>query len=165
MNDAKHLPLLTALLLAAGLSSAEAAEGTIEFFNESGGYGYVIDNETDETYIFESADISGSVREGDIVTYEVTTDDDRFSVKAQAVALLDAADQQNAGPDETDAEDAPEDVDVSEDAADDADAADDEAVDDETDDSGDEAADAEEAADEEAESDDATDDSADDGSE
>jgi cold shock CspA family protein len=139
MKDAKHLPLFTALILAAGVSSAESADGTVEFFNESGGYGYVTDNETDESYIFEAADISGSVREGDVVTFEVTTEDDRFSVKAQAVALVDA-----------------------EGAAEDAAASDDEAVDDETDDSGDQAADAEEAADEEAESDDGSDESADD---
>jgi cold shock CspA family protein len=155
MNYAKHLPLFTTLILAAGFSSTEAAEGTVEFFNESGGYGYVTDNETDESYIFETADISGSVREGDAVTYEVTTEDDRFSVKAQAVALVDAADPQDASPDENDAEN----------AAEDAETADDEAVDDETDDSDDQAADAEEAADEEAESEDGSDESADDGSE
>lgn len=157
MKYVKPLPALTALLLAAGMSSAEAAQGTVEFFNESAGYGYVTDNETDETYVFETADITGVVQEGDAVIFTVTTEDDRFSVKAQAVALADAAAETNATDDQADdAADEPED----EDNAEDADAADDTA-----DDSGDEAADAEEAADEEAETDDDSDDSADDGSE
>lgn len=85
----KRLPVLTAVLLAACMNSAEAAEGTVEFFNASGGYGYVTDNETDETYIFESNDISGPVQEGDAVTFEVTTDDDRFTVKAHSVMIVD----------------------------------------------------------------------------
>ena len=91
------LPLV---MLTACIGSAEAVEGTVEFFNESGGYGYVTDNETDETYIFEAADINGSVTEGDAVTFTVTTEDDRFSVKAQAVALSEA--QPAAGDDAVD---------------------------------------------------------------
>ncbi len=94
----KRLPVLSAVLLTAGISAAEAAEGMVEFFNESGGYGYVTDNETDETYIFESADVSGSVQEGDAVTYEVTTEDDRFSVKAYSVMVADDASAESAEP-------------------------------------------------------------------
>ncbi|MBP7370801.1 MAG: hypothetical protein KA902_05115, partial [Arenimonas sp.] len=52
-------PILGVFLMATSISSATAAEGTIEFFNASGGYGYVTDNETDETYIFETADTNG----------------------------------------------------------------------------------------------------------
>lgn len=135
MKYVDRLHLLPVLLFAACASPTEAAEGTVEFFNESGGYGYVTDNETDETYIFEAADITGSVTDGDSVTFTVTTEDDRFSVKAQSVALIDAAPEaddeqidENAeaaedvageDPAETDAEDSddpPEDSDA--DAAD-----------------------------------------------
>ena len=99
MTYVKRLTLFTALLLAVGISPAEAAQGTVEFFNESAGYGYVTDNETDETYIFETADITGSVQEGDAVDFAVTTEDDRYSVKAQSVALVNAE-----GADSADAE-------------------------------------------------------------
>lgn len=94
----KRLPVLTALLLAAGTSSAEAAVGVVEFFNASDGYGYVTDNDTDETYIFESADASTPVQEGDAVTFEVTTSDDQFTVKAYSVMAAVDAPAESAEP-------------------------------------------------------------------
>ena len=107
-------PLLGVFLMALCITSATAAEGTIEFFNESGGYGYVTDNETNETYIFEKADIKGdTVNEGDAVTFSVTTVDDRYSVKAEGIALAgstsptsadDSSD--DASADDADADDA-----------------------------------------------------------
>jgi cold shock CspA family protein len=130
-------PLLGAFLMAICVTSATAAEGTIEFFNESGGYGYVTDNDTDETYIFETADTNGvKVNEGDVVTFSVTTEDDRFSVKAEGLALAGSAPQGMDAADDAGADEPTDDA-TADDAADDAtadDAADDAAADDATDD-------------------------------
>jgi cold shock CspA family protein len=124
-------PLLGAFLMAICVTSATAAEGTIEFFNESGGYGYVTDNDTDETYIFETADTNGvTVNEGDAVTFSVTTADDRFSVKAEGIALAGSAPEAMTAAADDSADDAAADDAAADDAAADDAAADDAAADD-----------------------------------
>ena len=101
------LPLV---MLTACIGSAEAVEGTVEFFNESGGYGYVTDNETDETYIFEAADINGPVTDGDALSEaQPAAGDDAVDETDDVDAAGDVAGEDPAETSAEDPNDPPED--------------------------------------------------------
>ncbi len=44
--------------------------GTVKFFNESKGFGFIIDNDTHEDIFVHVSGLVDRVREGDVVTYE-----------------------------------------------------------------------------------------------
>ncbi len=46
-------------------------EGTVKFFNESKGYGFVIDNETKEEYFVHVTGIIDQIKENDQVTFDL----------------------------------------------------------------------------------------------
>lgn len=46
--------------------------GTIKFFNESKGFGFIKDNDTQQDIFVHVSGLNHEVREGDIVTYDVT---------------------------------------------------------------------------------------------
>ena len=47
-------------------------QGTVKFFNNSKGYGFIKDNETDEEYFTHVSGLIDKVNEGDVVTFELT---------------------------------------------------------------------------------------------
>ncbi len=46
-------------------------KGTIKFFNESKGFGFVIDNDTNQDYFVHISGLIDEVREGDEVEFEL----------------------------------------------------------------------------------------------
>ncbi len=46
-------------------------KGTVKFFNEEKGYGFIIDSETKESVFVHMNNLSGPIRENDKVTFEV----------------------------------------------------------------------------------------------
>ncbi len=46
-------------------------EGTVKFFNESKGYGFIKDNETDEEYFVHVTGLIDQVEKDDEVTFDV----------------------------------------------------------------------------------------------
>ncbi len=46
-------------------------EGTIKFFNESKGYGFVTESETKEEYFLHATGLIDQVKEDDLVTFEL----------------------------------------------------------------------------------------------
>ena len=46
-------------------------KGTIKFFNESKGFGFVVDDETKQDYFVHISGLIDEVREGDEVEYEL----------------------------------------------------------------------------------------------
>lgn len=46
-------------------------EGTVKFFNESKGYGFVVDDETKEEYFVHVTGLIDEVKENDQVTFEL----------------------------------------------------------------------------------------------
>jgi cold shock protein len=46
-------------------------KGTVKFFNEMRGFGFIKVDETNEEVFVHKSDISGSIRENDIVEFEV----------------------------------------------------------------------------------------------
>ncbi|WP_010181854.1 cold-shock protein [Aquimarina agarilytica] len=46
-------------------------KGTIKFFNESKGFGFVIDSETNQDYFVHISGLIDEVREGDEVEFEL----------------------------------------------------------------------------------------------
>ena len=46
-------------------------EGTVKFFNESKGFGFVVDNETKEEYFVHVSGLIDEVREDDKVEFEL----------------------------------------------------------------------------------------------
>jgi CspA family cold shock protein len=47
-------------------------EGTVKFFNESKGYGFIKDNETEEEYFVHVSGLVDEIRENDKVTFDLT---------------------------------------------------------------------------------------------
>jgi len=45
--------------------------GTIRFFNEAKGFGYVVDNSSQEEFTFHVSGLIDNVREGDQVTFKL----------------------------------------------------------------------------------------------
>jgi len=46
--------------------------GTVKFFNETKGFGFIIDDETNEEYFVHVSGLIDEIREGDKVSFEVT---------------------------------------------------------------------------------------------
>ncbi|RUT79521.1 cold-shock protein [Ancylomarina longa] len=46
--------------------------GTVKFFNESKGFGFIVNNETKEEIFVHVTGLIDKIDEGDIVTYDVT---------------------------------------------------------------------------------------------
>ncbi|MGB0934057.1 MAG: cold-shock protein [Lishizhenia sp.] len=47
-------------------------KGTVKFFNETKGFGFIIDEETKQEYFVHVSGLIDEIREGDNVEYEVT---------------------------------------------------------------------------------------------
>lgn len=47
------------------------ATGTVKFFNESKGYGFIVDNESKKEHFVHISGLVDEVREGDSVTFEL----------------------------------------------------------------------------------------------
>jgi cold shock protein len=43
--------------------------GTVKFFNESKGFGFIVDNSSKEEIFVHASGLMDNVREGDVVTY------------------------------------------------------------------------------------------------
>ncbi len=48
------------------------ATGTVKFFNESKGYGFISENETNNEVFVHATGLIDKVEDGDAVTYEIT---------------------------------------------------------------------------------------------
>lgn len=47
--------------------------GTVKFFNEAKGFGFIIDSKTGETFFVHISELNGlRISENDVVTFEVT---------------------------------------------------------------------------------------------
>ena len=46
--------------------------GTVKFFNDEKGFGFIKDNETEQEYFVHVTGLIDEIKEGDEVTYEVT---------------------------------------------------------------------------------------------
>jgi CspA family cold shock protein len=46
-------------------------KGTVKFFNESKGFGFIIDGESKKEYFVHVSDLNDQVRENDEVTFEL----------------------------------------------------------------------------------------------
>ncbi len=46
--------------------------GTVKFFNESKGFGFIIDSQTNEEYFVHVTGLVDNIQEGDEVKFEVT---------------------------------------------------------------------------------------------
>lgn len=46
--------------------------GKVKFFNETKGFGFVIDNETEEEYFMHVSGVIDKIKEDDEVTFELT---------------------------------------------------------------------------------------------
>lgn len=44
--------------------------GTVKFFNESKGFGFIVDNSSNEEVFVHVSGLIDNIREGDIVTYD-----------------------------------------------------------------------------------------------
>jgi CspA family cold shock protein len=47
-------------------------EGKVKFFNESKGFGFIIDNESKEEYFVHASGLIDNIRKDDEVTFELT---------------------------------------------------------------------------------------------
>jgi CspA family cold shock protein len=45
--------------------------GTVKFFNESKGFGFIVDNSSKEEIFVHASGLQDNIREGDVVTFEV----------------------------------------------------------------------------------------------
>jgi CspA family cold shock protein len=45
-------------------------KGTVKFFNEAKGFGFIVDNATGEEIFVHVSGLIDNIREGDVVTYE-----------------------------------------------------------------------------------------------
>ena len=61
------------------------AKGTVKFFNESKGYGFIVDDETKKEHFVHISGLVDEVREGEAVTYELQ--DGKKGVNAVNVKL------------------------------------------------------------------------------
>ncbi|MEY3242529.1 MAG: hypothetical protein RIR11_3968 [Bacteroidota bacterium] len=44
--------------------------GTVKFFNESKGFGFIVDNTSKEEIFVHASGLQDNIREGDVVTFE-----------------------------------------------------------------------------------------------
>lgn len=61
-------------------------EGTVKFFNDSKGYGFIKDNESNNEYFVHVSGLIDEVKEDDAVTYELS--EGRKGLNAVNVKLL-----------------------------------------------------------------------------
>lgn len=47
-------------------------KGTVKFFNESKGFGFIVDNATNTEYFVHISGLVDNIREGDDVTFDTT---------------------------------------------------------------------------------------------
>lgn len=47
-------------------------QGTVKFFNESKGFGFIVDNSSKEEIFVHISGLVDNIREGDVVTFELT---------------------------------------------------------------------------------------------
>lgn len=47
-------------------------EGTVKFFNQKNGFGFIIDNETKEEYYVKTSGLLNPVKDNDAVTFELS---------------------------------------------------------------------------------------------
>ena len=47
-------------------------KGTVKFFNESKGFGFIVDDETNTEYFVHVSGLIDDIREGDTVEFELT---------------------------------------------------------------------------------------------
>jgi cold shock protein len=47
------------------------SKGTVKFFNDSKGFGFIKDNDSDKEYFVHSTGLKDSIRENDEVTFDV----------------------------------------------------------------------------------------------
>lgn len=47
-------------------------KGTVKFFNDSKGYGFIVDENDQKEYFVHVSGLNGEVREGDSVEFELT---------------------------------------------------------------------------------------------
>ena len=47
-------------------------KGTVKFFNDSKGFGFIIDDETQQDYFVHVSGLIDEIKEGDAVEYELT---------------------------------------------------------------------------------------------
>lgn len=45
--------------------------GTVKFFNESKGFGFIVDNASKEEFFVHASGLIDNIREGDVVTFSV----------------------------------------------------------------------------------------------
>ena len=45
--------------------------GTVKFFNESKGFGFIVDNSSKEEIFVHASGLQDNIREGDVVNFEV----------------------------------------------------------------------------------------------
>ena len=68
------------------LSGYIMSQGKVKFFNESKGYGFILDSESDNQYFFHLSGLIDEVKEDDEVTFEVT--EGRKGLNAVEVKLV-----------------------------------------------------------------------------
>ncbi|MDO6737758.1 cold-shock protein [Wenyingzhuangia sp. 2_MG-2023] len=61
-------------------------KGTVKFFNESKGFGFIIDEDTKQDYFVHISGLVDEVREGDAVTFDLK--DGRKGLNAVDVRIL-----------------------------------------------------------------------------
>jgi cold shock protein len=61
------LPLQQIILINTKLMN----QGTVKFFNDSKGYGFIVDNNTQKEYFTHVSGLIDEIREGDEVTFEI----------------------------------------------------------------------------------------------
>lgn len=46
-------------------------KGKVKFFNDTKGFGFIIDEESNNEYFVHISEVDGQIKEGDVVEYEV----------------------------------------------------------------------------------------------
>ena len=62
------------------------SKGTVKFFNESKGFGFIIDDESKQEYFVHVTGIIDEIREGDAVEFELT--EGKKGLNATSVKVL-----------------------------------------------------------------------------
>ena len=62
-------------------------KGTVKFFNESKGFGFIVDNSTSEEFFVHVSGLVDNIREGDAVTFD--TAQGKKGINATNVTLVD----------------------------------------------------------------------------
>jgi CspA family cold shock protein len=66
------MPSLARVIPPGGLSGSAMANGTVDFFNDTGGYGFIETDDADEDVFFHMEDIGGpDLEEGQEVEFDI----------------------------------------------------------------------------------------------